>query len=38
MFNADLSRSRRIRLNEWQQRPLSDKFLEHAGSLIGAQF
>jgi len=37
VFNADLSRSRRITLHEWQQRPLSEKFLEHAASLIGAQ-
>jgi len=37
VFNADLSRSRRISLREWQQRPLSEKFLEHAASLIGAQ-
>lgn len=37
VFNADLSRSRRISLHEWQQRPLAEKFLEHAASLIGAQ-
>jgi cardiolipin synthase len=37
VFNADLSRSRRISLNEWQQRPLAEKLLEHAASLIGAQ-
>ena len=37
VFNADLSRSRRISLNEWQQRSLSKKFLEHAASLIGSQ-
>jgi len=37
VFNADLSRSRRTTLNEWQQRPLSEKLLEHAASLIGAQ-
>ena len=37
VFNADLSRSRRISLHEWQQRPLSEKFFEHAASLIGAQ-
>ncbi|MEF8701229.1 MAG: phospholipase D-like domain-containing protein [Candidatus Accumulibacter sp. UW20] len=37
VFNADLSRSRRVSLDEWQQRPLSEKFLEHAASLIGAQ-
>ena len=37
VFNADLSRSRRVSLHEWQQRPLAKKFLEHAASLIGAQ-
>ena len=37
IFNADLSRSRRISLGEWQQRPLYEKFMEHAASLIGAQ-
>lgn len=37
VFNADLSRSRQISLHEWQQRPLVEKFLEHAASLVGAQ-
>lgn len=37
VFNADLSRSRRISLHEWQQRPLREKLLEHAASLFGAQ-
>lgn len=37
VFNADLSRSRRVSLREWQQRPLSEKLMEHAASLIGAQ-
>ena len=37
VFNADLSRSRRVSLEEWQQRPLADKVLEHAASLFGAQ-
>lgn len=37
VFNADLARSRRISLHEWQQRPLVEKFLEHAASLVGAQ-
>lgn len=37
VFNADLSRSRRVSLHEWQQRPLAEKFVEHAASLIGAQ-
>lgn len=34
VFNTDLSRSRRVSLHEWKQRPLSEKFLEHAASLI----
>jgi cardiolipin synthase len=37
VFNADLARSRRVSLQEWQQRPLGEKVLEHAASLIGAQ-
>ena len=37
VFNVDLSRSRRVSLHEWQQRPLSEKFLEQAASLIGGQ-
>ncbi|HEX5803391.1 MAG TPA: phospholipase D-like domain-containing protein, partial [Azospira sp.] len=34
VFNADLLRSRRISLQEWRQRPFSEKILEHAASLI----
>ena len=37
VFNADLARSRRITLEQWQQRPMREKVLEHAASLIGAQ-
>jgi cardiolipin synthase len=37
VFNADLARSRRVSLPEWQQRPLAEKVLEHAASLVGAQ-
>lgn len=37
VFNADLARSRRVSLDEWQRRPLAEKVLEHAASLIGAQ-
>ena len=37
VFDADLSHSRQDSLHEWQQGPLSEKFLEHAASLIGAQ-
>jgi len=38
VFNPDLSRRRGSTLHEWQQRPLAEKILEHAASLIGAQF
>lgn len=37
VFNDDLSRSYRVSLHEWQQRPFSEKLLEHAASLFGAQ-
>ncbi len=37
VFNADLARSRRVSLQEWQQRPLVEKVLEQAASLLGAQ-
>lgn len=37
VFNADLARSRRISLEQWQQRPKAEKFLEHAASLVGGQ-
>lgn len=37
VFNADLARSRRISLQQWQQRPLAEKLLEHAASIIGGQ-
>lgn len=37
VFKADLARSRRISLQEWQQRPLAEKLWEHAASLIGGQ-
>ncbi len=37
VFNADLSQSRQISLHAWQRRPLAEKFLEHAASLVGAQ-
>jgi cardiolipin synthase A/B len=36
-FRDDLSHSRRISLNEWQQRPLPQKFWEHAASMLGGQ-
>ncbi len=37
VFNADLASSRRVSLQQWQQRPMTEKLLEHAASLIGAQ-
>jgi cardiolipin synthase A/B len=36
-FREDLSRSRRISLIDWQQRPLPEKLWEHAASLLGGQ-
>jgi len=37
VFEADLKRSRRITLAEWQQRPLSERVAEKAAALIGSQ-
>ncbi len=37
VFDADLARSRRIELAEWQARPLREKLLEHLASLLGPQ-
>ena len=37
VFAADLARSRRVTLAEWQARPLKDKVLENVASLFGAQ-
>jgi len=37
VFDADLARSRRITLAQWQSRPLGDKLLEHLASIFGAQ-
>jgi len=37
IFQDDLRRSRRISLEEWQQRPRAEKLWEHAASLVGAQ-
>jgi cardiolipin synthase len=36
-FRDDLSHSRRVSLNQWQQRPLVEKLWEHAASLLGGQ-
>lgn len=37
VFEKDLARARRIRLQEWQQRPWVEKLAEHTFSLIGQQ-
>jgi cardiolipin synthase A/B len=37
VFDADLARSRRIALAEWQARPLREKLLEQLASLLGSQ-
>jgi cardiolipin synthase A/B len=36
-FLEDLSRSRRISMSDWQQRPFREKLWEHAASLLGGQ-
>jgi cardiolipin synthase len=37
VFEADLARSRRVALAEWQNRPLKERFGERLASLIGSQ-
>ena len=37
IFRQDLERSRRVTLQEWKDRPLVEKFWEHAASLLGSQ-
>jgi cardiolipin synthase A/B len=37
IFEQDLARSRRYTFEEWKQRPLRERLLEHAASLLGAQ-
>ena len=37
VFNDDLARSRRVSLQQWQQRPMTEKILEQVASLIGGQ-
>ena len=36
-FEADLKQSRRLSLEAWRERPLSEKALEHLASLLSAQ-
>jgi cardiolipin synthase len=37
IFQDDLARSRRVSLQEWKNRPRSEKAWEHAASLLGSQ-
>jgi cardiolipin synthase len=37
IFQDDLARSRRVSLQEWKNRPRSEKVWEHAASLLGSQ-
>lgn len=37
IFNADKGRSRRITLEEWTNRPLREKLMEHAAGLLRSQ-
>ncbi|MEO7337440.1 MAG: phospholipase D-like domain-containing protein [Caldimonas sp.] len=37
VFDADVARSHRVTLDEWNDRPLTERMAEHAASLIGAQ-
>ena len=37
IFDADLAKSRRIELAEWQSRPFKDKLVEHLASIFGSQ-
>jgi cardiolipin synthase len=37
VFRHDLGRSRRVTLEEWQNRPWREKLMEHAAGLLGSQ-
>ena len=37
IFVADLERSRRVTLEEWESRPLSERLWEHATGLLSSQ-
>jgi cardiolipin synthase len=37
IFQQDLARSHRYTLDEWKNRPISEKIWEHAASLLGSQ-
>jgi cardiolipin synthase len=38
IFQEDLAHSRQVTFQEWKDRPLAEKFWEHAASLLGSQF
>jgi cardiolipin synthase A/B len=37
VFESDLARSRRVTQESWEQRPISEKLIEHTSSLLGQQ-
>ncbi|HYR30091.1 MAG TPA: cardiolipin synthase [Thermoanaerobaculia bacterium] len=37
IFEADLARARRVSLEEWQNRPVMEKVMEHAAALLRSQ-
>ena len=37
IFNDDLSKSRRITLAQWEQRPWQEKLMEHTAALLRSQ-
>jgi cardiolipin synthase A/B len=37
IFQEDLARSRQVTFQEWKDRPLAEKFWEHAATLFGSQ-
>ena len=37
VFKEDLANSRQVTFQEWKDRPLAEKFWEHAASLLGSQ-
>ena len=37
VFNEDLKKSRRITLEQWQNRPWQEKWMEHASALLRSQ-
>ena len=37
IFHEDLARSRQVTFQEWKDRPLAEKFWEHAATLFGSQ-